>query len=102
MRAAHNVHADSELTERLPPGFREYIASPVLLHALANTEYSRRIRELQASRRAGGRSGEKLTWWDMRMNKVPDTAISGAFTGAILNAWKRMCTIIVFVSQLTI
>ncbi|KAF9819788.1 hypothetical protein IEO21_01879 [Rhodonia placenta] len=69
--------------------FREYIASPVLLHALANTEYSRRIRELQASRRAGGRSGEKLTWWDMRMNKVPDTAISGAFTGAILNAWKR-------------
>ena len=71
-------------------GFREYLASPLLLSALADTHYSRRIRELRERRReGGGQPGERLTWWDVRMNKVPDTAVSGAFTGGVLNAWKR-------------
>ncbi|KZT71305.1 hypothetical protein DAEQUDRAFT_666338 [Daedalea quercina L-15889] len=69
--------------------FREYIASPILLSALADTQYSRRIRELREQRKEGGHTGEKLTWWDVRMNKVPDTAASGAFTGGVLNAWKQ-------------
>ena len=63
--------------------------SPLLLSALADTRYSRRIRELREQRKEGGQAGEKLTWWDVRMNKVPDTAVSGAFTGGVLNAWKR-------------
>ncbi|KAI0957944.1 hypothetical protein AcW1_006170 [Taiwanofungus camphoratus] len=69
--------------------FREYIVSPTLLYALSSTYYSRRIREIQATREEGGHSGGRLTWWDMRMYKVPDTAISGALTGGVLNAWKR-------------
>ncbi|KAH9952116.1 hypothetical protein B0H21DRAFT_14850 [Amylocystis lapponica] len=69
--------------------FREYVVSPVLFSALSETHYARRIRDLQAQRRVGRPSGEKLTWWDMRMSKVPDTAISGALTGGLLNAWKR-------------
>ncbi|KAH9930712.1 uncharacterized protein B0H18DRAFT_133181 [Fomitopsis serialis] len=69
--------------------FREYIASPILLSALSDTHYSRRIRELREQRRESTHSGERLTWWDVRMNKVPDTAVSGAFTGGVLNAWKR-------------
>lgn len=32
---------------------------------------------------------QHLSWWEMRMHKLPDTAVSGAFTGAVLNAWKR-------------
>lgn len=63
--------------------------SPLLLSALANTRYSRRIRELREQRKEGGQAGEKLTWWDVRMNKVPETVVSGAFTGGVLNAWKR-------------
>ncbi|KAH9843206.1 uncharacterized protein C8Q71DRAFT_240181 [Rhodofomes roseus] len=69
--------------------FREYVASPILLTALSDTHYSRRIRELREQRKEGTQPGEKLSWWDMRLNKVPDTAASGAFTGGVLNAWKR-------------
>ncbi|KZT09650.1 uncharacterized protein LAESUDRAFT_646500, partial [Laetiporus sulphureus 93-53] len=68
---------------------REYLVSPFLLSALADTSYSRRIREIQEQRASGVRTGEKLGWWDMRMYRVPDTALSGAFTGAVLNAWRR-------------
>ncbi|PCH37861.1 hypothetical protein WOLCODRAFT_95998 [Wolfiporia cocos MD-104 SS10] len=69
--------------------FREYIASPALLSALSDTSYPRRIRELKASREMARRSGDKLTYWDMRLFKIPDTLVSGAFTGGVLNVYKR-------------
>ncbi|OBZ69244.1 hypothetical protein A0H81_10779 [Grifola frondosa] len=84
--AALNGAIHTRFTNRTPTGFREYIVSPVLLSALSTTRYSQRIRELHAMREAGV---QQLTWWDLRMYKTPDTGISGALTGGVLNAWKR-------------
>ncbi|GBE82111.1 hypothetical protein SCP_0404910 [Sparassis crispa] len=69
--------------------FREYVVSNLLLSALPTTSYYRRIREAHTRLQTQGNSGEKLTFWDMRAYKVPETAISSAFTGGLLNAWKR-------------
>lgn len=76
-------------------GFREYIISPALLSTVSSGQFLRRRHELEAkdSESKGKQTiyvREKLSFSDMRLYKLPDTAISGAFTGAVLNAWKRM------------
>ncbi|OCH93409.1 hypothetical protein OBBRIDRAFT_725005, partial [Obba rivulosa] len=67
--------------------FREYLVSPMLTSLLWDTAYARRLRALQDARAAGPQVDQKLTYWDMRLHKVPDTFISGVFTGGVFNAW---------------
>ncbi|CCM04722.1 uncharacterized protein FIBRA_06910 [Fibroporia radiculosa] len=62
--------------------FREYIASPAFRLA---SGIPLQMQEASSTSQFQRQS----TWWDLRMHKIPDTAISGAFTGGVLNAWKR-------------
>lgn len=63
-------------------GFREYIVTPTLHSAL-------RSAKTESSPHRDADAAEGSSWWAMRANKLPDSAISGALTGGILNAWKR-------------
>ncbi|EPQ58288.1 hypothetical protein GLOTRDRAFT_126778 [Gloeophyllum trabeum ATCC 11539] len=74
---------------------REYVISPLLLSTMTGKQCDRRRRELE-TRRLSKSTGEpvpsgreQLSWSDMRSHKMLDTTLSGAFTGGILNAWKR-------------
>ncbi|KAI0072791.1 hypothetical protein K474DRAFT_1604461, partial [Panus rudis PR-1116 ss-1] len=68
---------------------REYAVSPIFLSTIPWGQFPRRLRELEARKQGQDYVPDKLSWWDMRAHKVPDTALSGALTGGILNAWKR-------------
>lgn len=70
-------------------GIREYIASPALASFLEGSTYNRRLAELRQRRRAVLQLGENISWWDLRLYKLPDSVVSGAITGSILNSWKR-------------
>lgn len=69
--------------------FRGYIVNHTLLLALPASSRYRRIREFYTTPSHLRVPEQKLTFWDMRVNQVPESALSGAFTGAVLNAWKR-------------
>ncbi|EKM55194.1 uncharacterized protein PHACADRAFT_195221 [Phanerochaete carnosa HHB-10118-sp] len=69
--------------------FREYIVSPLLLSALSSGQFLRRRQELEDKKGKQPERNEKLSWSHMRLHKLPDTALSGALTGGVLNAWKR-------------
>ncbi|KAI0320118.1 hypothetical protein OF83DRAFT_665481 [Amylostereum chailletii] len=67
---------------------REYIVSPALLYTLPSRQFERRRR--QAARPSGiEEEPEKLTWWDMRTHKVPDSFSAGGITGSVLDGWRR-------------
>ncbi|KAJ3531098.1 hypothetical protein NM688_g7621 [Phlebia brevispora] len=74
--------------------FREYFVTPLLLTCIKSGQFARRKQELELSQ-TQAKSGkkvvppERLTWMQMRMEKLPDTAISGAFVGSLFNYWKR-------------
>lgn len=74
------------------PGFREYIISPLLLSVLSSDQFLRRRQELEDKKGKQPERDERLSWSDMRLHKLPDTALSGALTGGVLNAWKRTCS----------
>jgi hypothetical protein len=67
-------------------GVREYVVSPLLISTVPTKQYTRRKREL--SQEGVNSSGAALTFADMRLHKVPDTIIAGAFTGGVLSAWR--------------
>ncbi|KAH8106794.1 hypothetical protein BXZ70DRAFT_915116 [Cristinia sonorae] len=69
--------------------FREYVVSPQLLLGVKTGQFLRRKAELDAAINGEDYVAEKVGWWDMRAHKLPDTALSGALTGGVLNAWKR-------------
>lgn len=76
-------------------GCREYIVSPILLSTMSSGQFLRRSRELEEriddkKGKLPQRTPEPLSWSEMRMYKLPDTAASGALAGGVLNAWKRM------------
>ncbi|KZT26382.1 hypothetical protein NEOLEDRAFT_1132430, partial [Neolentinus lepideus HHB14362 ss-1] len=74
---------------------REYVVSPLLLSSITSEQYERRRREIEARHleKETGKSvspaREHLSWSEMRVHKLLDTTVSGAFTGGLLNAWKR-------------
>ncbi|KAI0797594.1 hypothetical protein C8Q75DRAFT_9599 [Abortiporus biennis] len=68
---------------------REYVISPLLLLNVSSPQFTRRWAELEASRSGKAYEPEQLSWADMRMHKLPDTFLSGAISGGVLNAWKR-------------
>ena len=75
-------------------GCREYVVSPFLLTFIKSGQFARRREQLEAAQarsKAGQQPGppEQLTWTQMRMEKLPDTAISSALTGSLLNYWWR-------------
>jgi len=65
---------------------RECVVSPLLISTAPSKQYVRRQLELSGS--DGDVSNAPLTYGDMRLHKVPDTVISGTFTGGVLSAWK--------------
>ncbi|KAI0054019.1 hypothetical protein FA95DRAFT_1600518 [Auriscalpium vulgare] len=67
---------------------REYAVKPVLVSTLPFKQYARR-RMLREEWPSDSPPLANLTWWDMRTHCVPDSMLSGAFTGSILNAWRR-------------
>ncbi|CAL1705174.1 unnamed protein product [Somion occarium] len=67
---------------------REYIVSPILLTTISSGQFLRRKQEVDAIREGRAYTAERLDWWSMRSHKLPDTALSGALTGGLLNAWK--------------
>jgi len=69
--------------------FREYVVNHTVLLALPAASHYRRIREWYTTSSHLRVPEQSFTLWDMRINQVPESAISGAFTGAVLNAWKR-------------
>ena len=52
-------------------------------------QFARRKAALDAAKAGAVHEVEKLDWWEMRAYMIPDTMISGALTGSVLNAWKR-------------
>jgi len=62
------------------------VVSPLLISTVPTKQYTRRKREL--SQEGVNSSGAALTFADMRLHKVPDTIIAGAFTGGVLSAWR--------------
>ncbi|THH30360.1 hypothetical protein EUX98_g3832 [Antrodiella citrinella] len=69
--------------------FREYIVTPQLVLGVRSGQYARKKAELDAVKSGSVYIAEKLDWWEMRAQQIPDTAVSGALTGGVLNAWKR-------------
>ncbi|KDQ60767.1 hypothetical protein JAAARDRAFT_561401 [Jaapia argillacea MUCL 33604] len=55
---------------------REYLITPLFL-------------SIQDGLTSSPQLGERLTWRDMRMDRVVDTGLSGAITGGLLNSIKR-------------
>jgi len=68
---------------------REYIVSPLLVSGSPSPQFVRRRRELEATQSGRNHEPDTLTWWEMRTHKVPDTTISGAISGGLLNSWIR-------------
>ncbi|KAG8766471.1 hypothetical protein FRC12_006867 [Ceratobasidium sp. 428] len=72
---------------------REYVISPALVLSLDTPEYARRRTSLgisspfPSSGSTAGTPSDELR--AIRQTKLPDTAISGAVTGAGLNYWRR-------------
>ncbi|GJE90787.1 hypothetical protein PsYK624_069310 [Phanerochaete sordida] len=69
--------------------FREYIVGPLLLSALSSGQFLRRRQEIEDKKGKKPERSEPLSWSEMRLHKLPDTALSGALSGGVLNAWKR-------------
>ncbi|THH13859.1 hypothetical protein EW146_g6404 [Bondarzewia mesenterica] len=53
------------------------------------SRYVRRRRQLEAAQSGAEASRTQLTWWDVRTHSLPDSFVSGGFTGSVLNTWKR-------------
>lgn len=79
------------LSDNFTAGFREYVVGPILTTTITSGQFSRRRKEILEKQQGESElmQHEQLGWWDMRADKVPDTALSGALTGGVLNAWKR-------------
>ena len=73
----------------LSEGLREYVVSPLLLSCIGTGQFARRKLQLQNTQPGEKRFPETLNWSDMRIEKLPDTTLSGAITGSIFNSWKR-------------
>lgn len=71
-------------------GLREYVVSPLLVSNIPSGQFCRRKLELDAKREGQLYRPERLDWWSMRSQKIPDSALSGAISGGFLNAWKRV------------
>lgn len=66
--------------------------SPVVHEGIREVLVSPLLRAAQHGEEAVGGAGNTTSqpsWAQMRLHHVPDTAISGAFAGAIINAWQR-------------
>jgi hypothetical protein len=62
---------------------REYVISPLLLTGIDHGQYARRRRRLD-----GLSDSTARTWTEVRTEKLPDSLLSGAISGAVLNSWK--------------
>jgi hypothetical protein len=71
---------------------REYVAGPVLVHTMPWQTYARRRESLlnEKSRQLASASADRMSFSEMRSYKLLDTAIAGAGTGSVLNAWRRV------------
>lgn len=68
---------------------REYVVSPLLLSGVSSGQFLRRRQEIEDKKGKNLERSETLSWSEMRLHKLPDTALSSALSGGILNAWKR-------------
>ncbi|KAF8507890.1 hypothetical protein BU17DRAFT_100186 [Hysterangium stoloniferum] len=66
---------------------REYVASPLLVHAVPWPSYIRRKEMLQADNKSS--PSRTLSYSEMRSHSMLDTALAGSMTGGILNVWRR-------------
>ncbi|CAK9783476.1 hypothetical protein CC85DRAFT_329651 [Cutaneotrichosporon oleaginosum] len=69
-------------------GTREYLVSPILLGARATRAHARRADELDA-RLAARPSEQPTTLWDVRTDRLLDSAVAAAAAGGALSAFTR-------------
>ncbi|KAH7889640.1 hypothetical protein F5I97DRAFT_566246 [Phlebopus sp. FC_14] len=68
---------------------REYVVGPALVLTHPGREYQLRRHKLVQTAGVVVHGEHTPTWDDIRKSRLIDSAVSGAFTGGILNAWKR-------------
>jgi len=69
------------------PGIREYLISPLFVSTFNTNQYVRQ-RARSTETNASAEPLPPPTFGEMRFNRVPDTAASGAIAGALLTSWK--------------
>ncbi|KAG1754418.1 hypothetical protein EDB19DRAFT_1892422 [Suillus lakei] len=68
---------------------RECLVGPVLVLSMPGKQYELRRQRLEEAAEGSPTDVSRLTWGDIRSRKVPDSSISGALAGGVLNTWKR-------------
>ena len=70
-------------------GTREYLISPLFTSTFSTNQYIRQRRTRSPDTTAFTEPLPPPTFGEMRFTRVPDTAASGAISGALLTSWKR-------------
>ena len=74
-------------------GIREFCVSPILTHVAPWKQYVYRRRELgigNSSDDVLSPPSEKLSWTDLRTNRLLDSGLAGAVTGGLLRGLKSI------------